>query len=232
MLLGGKGERWDGALRRAFPRIAAAVLILLGTLAFAAPARAACEGLQYPLAQFDRPGLRAYLMGTIAELEGYFEVSYPTKCIEPNYPGAHVEIATGTLVLGTQLLDQLGQKSLNHITAVLAHETAHQFQITHGLIQLLTKLDANRVKCIELHADYMAGGFMRWRAAYMNVDPVTLADSFFDLGDSFVHEYDHHGLFQERYVAFASGYSRLYKDVYTNASTGMKYVSQAKCDPD
>jgi hypothetical protein len=213
------------ALRRA-------LLVLGFTLVFALPAQAACEGSETPLEQYDNPGMRAYLASTINELETYYEVTFPALCMSATEYGAYVDLGRdGTLVIGTDFIWSVAEHSLNHVAAVLAHETAHRFQSVHDLLDKLTMADQNRVKCIELHADFMAGGFMRHRAEYMKVKPDDLAAIFFDLGDSAVHDYDHHGLGPERYVAFAAGFGRLFADVYENATTGMFYVSRAKCDP-
>jgi hypothetical protein len=212
-------------LRRALAALAF-VLALGGT------AQAACEGSEIPLSQLDNPGMRAYLASTIEELEGYYQVTFPAVCMSANEYGAYVDLGRdGTLVMGTDFIFGVAEHSLNHVTAVLAHETAHRFQSFHDLLDKLTMADKNRVKCIELHADFMAGGFMRRRAEYMKVKPDDLAAVFFDLGDEGVHDYDHHGLGPERYVAFAAGFGRLFADVYENATTGMFYVSRAKCDP-
>lgn len=206
---------------------ALAILLALG-----GTARAACEGSEVPLPQYGDPGMRAYLLSTIEELEKYYQVTYPAVCMSANEYGAYVDLGRdGTLVIGTDFIWGVAEHSLNHVTAVLAHETAHRFQAQHDLLDRLTMADRNRVKCIELHADFMAGGFMRHRAEYMKVKPDDLAAIFFDLGDEGVHDYDHHGLGPERYVAFAAGFGRLFADVYENATTGMFYVSRAKCDP-
>ncbi|HQZ13269.1 MAG TPA: hypothetical protein PK286_10325 [Devosia sp.] len=207
----------------------AAAALLLG---LCGTAQAACEGSEVPLEQYDNPGMRAYLASTIEELETYYQVSFPAACMSASEYGAYVDLSRdGTLVMGTDFIWGVAEHSLNHVTAVLAHETAHRFQSVHNLLDKLTMADQNRVKCIELHADFMAGGFMRRRSEYMKVKPDDLAAVFFDLGDEGVHDYDHHGLGPERYVAFAAGFGRLFADVYENATTGMFYVSRAKCDP-
>jgi hypothetical protein len=206
-------------------------LLLAAVVTFsAAPALGACGDRQIALADFDEPTLRGYITATLPELQRYFKVTYSNICMDRQDFGAYVQ--GDTLVMGVSFIKAVGEFSLNHITAVLAHETAHRFQIVNHLIERLTKADPNRVKCIELHADFMAGAFMRWRARYMKVAAPDLALAFFKLGDSAVHDYSHHGLGPERYVAFAAGYQRLSDDVRINASRGMQYVSQAKCDPD
>ncbi len=214
-------------------RTARRALAALGfALALGGAAEAACEGSEMPLEQYDNPGMRVYLASTIEELETYYQVTFPAVCMSVTEYGAYVDLGRdGTLVMGTDFMLGVAEHSLNHVTAVLAHETAHRFQSYHDLLDKLTMADQNRVKCIELHADFMAGGFMRHRAEYMKVKPDDLAAVFFDLGDEGVHDYDHHGLGPERYVAFAAGFGRLFADVYENATTGMFYVSRAKCDP-
>ena len=202
------------------------------TLALGGTAHGACEGSEILLEQYDDPGMRIYLSSTIEELEAYYQVTFPAVCMSANEYGAYVDLGReGTLVIGTDFIGGIAELSLNHVTAILAHETAHRFQSAYNLLDKLTMADQNRVKCIELHADFMAGGFMRHRAEYMKVKPDDLAAIFLDLGDEAVHDYDHHGLGPERYVAFAAGFGRLYADVYENATTGMFYVSRAKCDP-
>jgi hypothetical protein len=205
------------------------VTAALGLMLFGGAA-SACDEPQVALASYDEPALRTYLVAALDELESYFEVEFSSVCMDREEFGAYV-MPDGQLVVGAAFAEVLGSQSLNNISAMLAHETAHRFQKVHGLLDKLVFTDRERVKCIELHADFMAGGFMRWRAEYMKVAADDLAEMFFDLGDQAVHDFDHHGLGGERFVAFTAGYSTLYDTVYTNSTMGMVYVSLANCDP-
>src|SRR5687768_10251273 len=73
--------------------------------------------------------------------------------------GAYVVPEEAKLVLGTAFLNGLGNPpgKLIHVAAVLTHEAAHNAQAEYDLLDILINGDPDCVKCIELHADYLAG---------------------------------------------------------------------------
>lgn len=138
---------------------------------------------------------------------------------------------TGEIGLGERFLLRAGAKRLDQITAIIAHERAHIFQITFNVDRMLADVRRHRVKFIELHADYMAGSFFAWLQRRRRVDPTALASMFFDIGDTHFDSDRHHGTHQERYVAFANGFNQFNSasgvgtaDVTWAASMGIKYV--------
>lgn len=220
-------------------------LTLLFASALPALAQAECEGNEYPLTEYDSDVMREYLLSTVDEVESYFRVKFPAVCMDDGENGAYVDLdRDGMLVIGSAFIWKMADISLNHVAAVLAHETAHRFQSDNDFLDNLQAAGNEGTKCIELHADFMAGGFMRHRSTYMTVRPEDIATEFYELGDGDVFAKDHHGLGPERQLSFAAGYNGVADEaakhddaqyaeteVTYNATMGFIYVSRAKCDP-
>ena len=213
------------------PTLANNRLVLFGALllamAFGAPAAAlaACEGDEFDISQYGDDIFRPYIMLVVATTENYYQVSFNQTCMSPTENGAFVR--QDTLVLGIPFIERMGALSFNHITAVIAHETGHRFQVANGV--LTSNIINGRVKCIELLADYMAGDFLRVWSRGADIDPNKMAELFYGLGDDYIHDFDHHGLGEERLVAFAQGYSEVHANVKESWAQGMKYVANADC---
>jgi hypothetical protein len=120
--------------------------------------------------------------------------------------------------------------NLNRAIAVIAHEAAHAFQTKHGLLDMLVETNPHRVKCIELHADFLAGGYMGWRGRLYDIEEGNLSEMFYQLGDGYTDADGHHGLGPERFLSFRQGFRTVTDDEITLSSMGIAYVSQAKCD--
>jgi len=208
-------------------RLLRVVALLLAIALGGAPAAAlaACEGSEYDISQYGDDIYRPYLMLVVATAENYYQVSFAQTCMSPSENGAFVR--RDTLVLGVPFVERMGDLSFNHITVIIAHETAHAFQIANGV--LTSNIINGRVKCIELLADYMAGGFMYVWSKGAAVDANKIGELFFNLGDDYIHDYDHHGLGQERLIAFAQGFSEVHANVKESWAQGMKYVANADC---
>ena len=71
----------------------------------------------------------------------------------------YYELESQNLIFGTQFsLDAANAPgNLNKAIAMISHEAAHAFQSKHGLLDLLVETNPHRVKCIELHADFVEG---------------------------------------------------------------------------
>jgi hypothetical protein len=110
----------------------------------------------------------------------------------------------GTICLGIkELYEQYrNDPSLTTIKATLAHEFAHCVQ--HGL----GFLTGWRGKHRELHADFIAGYYLRKTNPGLSVDLLMKSiNSFWSKGDDNFFSPDHHGTNQERGYAFMSGWN-------------------------
>jgi hypothetical protein len=197
----------------------------MGLASAPSAAHAACQNDEFDISEYSDVIYRTFIVRVVATTESYFEVSFAQTCMSPSQNGAFVR--RDTLVLGIPFIEKLGDLSFAHIAAVIAHETAHEFQIANGV--LVSNIINGRVKCIELLADYMAGDFLRVWSETVEINAERMAELFFDLGDDYTHDYDHHGLGQERLVAFAQGYSEIHANVQESWAEGMIYVANASC---
>jgi hypothetical protein len=118
---------------------------------------------------------------------------------------------------------------------LLAHETGHIFQFQWKVDSALGNVRSERVKYIELHADYLAGAYMAWREKYVQGAPAQLSKLFYSLGDRALNSEDHHGTERERLAAFSFGYGKFQSlteagqtpDVKSAATLGILYVKEA-----
>lgn len=116
----------------------------------------------------------------------------------------------GTVRFGLELLRevQMIRHSMAAALAICAHEYAHIYQFGH--IELYRRLQNNLPSfCRELHADFMAGYFLR---LYRNVNPSineeVVRQQFESMGGSmsdYIPE-DFHGTKQQRCKAVVAGY--------------------------
>lgn len=207
-----------------------------GALAYglgAAPAAAGCTGVyQYDVKELEESVFRQVLVTTQDEIERFFNFRFDAFCMDEEEYGAYYDIRSNTLVVGTEFFLDVANPpgNLNRAIAVIAHEAAHAFQTKHGLLNMLIETNPHRVKCIELHADFLAGGYMGWRARLYDIEVSNIAEMFFDLGDGLTDNDGHHGLGAERFLSFRQGFHTVTDDEITLSSMGIAYVSQAKCD--
>lgn len=207
----------------------------LGIAILAAPggADAKCLGpFQFSVADLDATVFRQVLEVSRDDIERFFDFTFDAFCMDEEEYGAYYDIQANTLVVGTQFfLDAANPPgNINLAIAIIAHEAAHAFQTKHGLLNMLVETNPHRVKCIELHADFLAGGYMGWRVRQYNIDVSKMSEMFYHLGDNMTQNDGHHGLGPERFLSFRQGFLTVTDDEITLSSMGIAYVSQAKCD--
>lgn len=188
-----------------------------------------------PLAQFPDAALVAYLQRENELLARYFGVR--SELFFDRFDrGAYMNAHSGNYVaLGNDFVSKFVNRKygLLMISGILAHEQSHVFQVHWKVNSMLEDVRGQRVKQVEIHADYMAGAYMAWRETVRAGAPVELAALFYELGDRKSPEV-HHGTSQERFLAFQRGYHDLGSamkisndaDVRTAAAMGLKYVQQ------
>jgi hypothetical protein len=139
-------------------------------------------------------------------------------------PGSNAFTA-GMIIFGRTLIDETKNTpfGLLKLSGLLAHETAHLFQIGTGINVLLVNT-CGVVKLIELHADYLAGGYFAWRDKVRPGAPADLAEMLFKIGDFNVNSSDHHGNPPERFVAFTGGYTKAGELIEKLTSRGARDV--------
>lgn len=205
----------------------------LGFSVVCSPVWAGCSGpYQFPISELDNKIFRTVLETTQDELERFFDFGFAAVCMDDEEYGAYYELESQNMVLGTQFfLDAANPPgNLNKAIAMIAHEAAHAFQSKHGLLDLLVETNPHRVKCIELHADFLAGGVMGWRSRTYDINEKDLSKVFFMLGDNMTGTDGHHGRGAERFLSFRQGFNTQTDDEITLSSMGIAYVSQANCD--
>lgn len=110
--------------------------------------------------------------------------------------------ADGKIAFGVNMLTEYlwrMDKGKAGVAAVLAHEYAH-------VLQLAYDSDLNW-KYRELHADYLAGYYLKTKR-YVNYSELNnFAKVFYDLGDDAFWSDNHHGTSVERLKAFKAGYN-------------------------
>jgi hypothetical protein len=187
---------------------------------------------QFPAEELAHPLIRELMLSTKAEIEEFFGIRFAAFCMDEVDYGAYYSVNRNTLVVGLEFFEDIANPpgNINQAVAVIAHETAHAFQHQHGLLNMLVETNPHRVKCIELHADFLAGGYMGWRADRYNVAVNDLSSFFYQLGDTQTSADGHHGLGAERFLSFSRGFGLGSEDVITLSSMGIAYVSQANCD--
>ncbi|MBK7599427.1 MAG: hypothetical protein IPJ07_13255 [Acidobacteria bacterium] len=127
----------------------------------------------------------------------------------------------GTVIFGINLLrSEFERNPVNFtIPAILAHEFGHIIQFT-GRIQLTGKL-------IELHADYIAGWYMKHRdTAWSEISIRQSMDGFYRIGDYDFNSPLHHGTPDERLNAFLGGVRDSSSNVAAMVRNGSQFVTQ------
>jgi hypothetical protein len=154
--------------------------------------------------------LDAVVKTEVQNLESFFGVKVDFYFILENYganafyhPACETQ-CNGTICLGIkQLYQQYSiDPSLTTIKATLAHEFAHCVQHELGYLRGWSG------KHPELHADFIAGYYLRKTNPGLSVDLLGKSiNSFWSIGDDFFFSPDHHGTDQERGCAFMSGWN-------------------------
>jgi hypothetical protein len=139
----------------------------------------------------------------------------------------------GIIVMGTNLLDgELDRREMsgpgtlqtNSVPeAILAHEFAHLRQFRKS-----SPLAFGKPR--ELHADYLAGWYIRrvhlkYRT---NFNPAKAGRCFYQKGDTAFYSPQHHGTKDERLAAFLAGYGDESPGVHDAYARGQRYVRSSE----
>jgi hypothetical protein len=143
---------------------------------------------------------------------------------------------SAAIVLGLRFLQYRISLSNGYfpISGILAHEKSHVFQYHWGLDVMLGNVRGQKVKYVELHADYLSGAYMAWRRNVAATKADELSQLFYSLGDRAVDSEDHHGTQEERFKAYANGYFEFLslkekgrpENVVSAATMGALYVQK------
>jgi len=130
---------------------------------------------QIKLEDFEDSLLRNILLDVVADVERYFGLSLDGFCIDNEPVQAyfvHKDPDYDAMIVEEDFLFEMSNApwNLNSLISIIAHEGAHGFQIKHKLLDTLGYTQGGYVKCVELHADFLAGGFMRFQHAHGFVD--------------------------------------------------------------
>lgn len=140
------------------------------------------------------------------------------------------------VIVGDALLERLfdAKFGVEKLLGVLAHELAHSYQVQANFIQALAGIRNHKIKFIELHADYLAGQALAWRAQAMNDAPQEVMLLFYDYGDENYASSQHHGTRAERLISFVAGYENFVASEHTprtnpllSSSKGILYIRKA-----
>jgi len=208
---------------------------ILAALVWGGVAAAECmSDYQEQIDDYEETIVRNILMAAQGDIERFFDLDLDGFCIEYEPDTAyfiHVAPDYDAIILGEDFLFEMSSApwNFNSLISILAHEGAHGFQVKHDLISSLDFDSGGYVKCVELHADFMAGGFMRWSSGKYKMELPKLSELFYTLGD---HEYTkrtHHGSPPERFLAFKNGFDAPADDEETLAVMGLAYVYGENC---
>jgi hypothetical protein len=186
------------------------------------------------LGEYSDPALAAYIERE-GELLSQFFGPRTTFYFDASERGAYMDRFSGRyVVLGTDFINNYAKRQygLLMVSGIIAHEYSHIFQVHSKINSALEDVMGQKVKHVEIHADYLAGAYMAWREKYRAGAPAHLADLFYELGDRKSPEI-HHGTSQERFWFYQRGYHDAQSmarngtlDVWTVAAMGLKHVRQ------
>lgn len=133
-----------------------------------------------------------------------------TACADDSVPYATSDDAfycdlDDTIVIGADVLSEVqSQFGAGGVAFLLAHEYAHNLQIETGV----DDADSDTAKPSELHADCLAGAYLRDALGRGTIDASALDQArgaAYSVGDDDVNDPDHHGTSQERLAALDAG---------------------------
>jgi hypothetical protein len=163
--------------------------------------------------------LDAVVIKEVQKLESFFGVKVDFYFLLEDYganafyhPACETQ-CNGTIFLGINILygQFIADPSLTTIKGTLAHEFAHCVQHELGYLR------GWKGKHPELHADFIAGYYLRKTNPGLSVDLLGKSiNSFWSMGDPYFFSPEHHGTNQERAYAFMSGW---------NLGCGPEYLS-------
>ncbi|AWN35683.1 metalloprotease [Methylobacterium radiodurans] len=184
-------------------------------------------------------GFDRALAKTLVRLSDLFEVlpgfAFQELDEENAYATSHDKFGNrddGTVIFGRSLYKSIMNRPENpHIcvAAVCAHEFAHILQFKTGIRQRLVGPD-NRVKKLELHADFLAGYFAGIRKKESRDFPAAaFASMQHSIGDNSFGSVQHHGTAEERGAAVVAGFSSAFHMRQTLSEAieaGISYVKR------
>ncbi len=188
-----------------------------------APAALACQGEPgtFALAQMKDSKLSAKVGDILANTTAYFGVGFDEVCVSDTLFNGRANVIDRELTLGARFLRFYGaqENGMASIIVLLAHENAHVYQYQSGWLQQQTA-KAGTLRCVELFADYLAGGYVGRLIAKRGgqLDEGTVARFFGEShGPSIFYGTsgmnagmaERHGTASERFFAFSQGVERL-----------------------
>jgi hypothetical protein len=139
--------------------------------------------------------------------------------------------ADGTVLFGQRYLKKLlawPEHPDVAVTAVCAHEFGHILQYKLRLKPIILAGQAT-VKCLELHADYLAGYYAGTLKLKKSTYPAAVfATQTYSAGDWNVNNLQHHGTPEERAAAIIRGFEVAYRErrnLSDAIQIGVNYVS-------
>jgi len=135
----------------------------------------------------------------------------------------------GTVAFGHQLLSEQMAIDENGISmaAICAHEFGHIYQYTSGFYDRIT--ESLPSYCVELHADYLAGIFLRYfKDERPNVNVETAGIAWEEMGSADFINPGSHGTQKQRLSSIEQGFKDAadHISVDKGARLGLKFVSR------
>lgn len=172
----------------------------------------------YPLALYDNVPQRRAITQTLEDISAYFDVTFDEVCVSQTLFHAQANVLRSELTLGLRFLNFYASRSdgTASLVVLLAHESAHLFQQVSGWFDGHARA-SQTLRCIELHADFLAGGFARRyyeaRNGPITEDAIALFFSdthgpsiFYGVGNLNNRTIELRGGPSERFAAFSHGF--------------------------
>jgi hypothetical protein len=161
------------------------------------------------------PRLDNALISELREMVKIFPVNPGFKYIVDDSPNAFADSRStvpetkGTVYIGLNLLkSEMNAHAMGGIAVagICAHECAHIYQFFSPIVADLEDQETKSGLFFELHADLLAGYYLRRRGwSFDNIE--AFADSLFNKGDYAFNEPRHHGTPAQRVSAMREGYA-------------------------
>lgn len=116
----------------------------------------------YPLDLYDNVPQRRAITKTLEDISEYFDVTFQEVCVSQTLFQGQADVLRGELTLGLRFLSFYAGRvdGTASLVVLLAHESAHLFQQVSGWFDGHAGASPT-LRCIELHADFLAGGYAR-----------------------------------------------------------------------
>jgi hypothetical protein len=178
-------------------------------------------------------GVAAYddaVKQAVVRIEGLVGRKISPRIMFMDADNAYYDNEAHILAFGRKMIDTLrGPEFALKVSCIAAHEICHSFQLPDPYMDLSN--DEKTVRANELMADTFAGYILAMIACNGRsiVSEVTTRKEermspvfklFFDLGDSYMNDRDHHGTSEEREETIRSAYEGAYQDLRDLEATG------------